>query len=109
MSAQNLESLFISGKGLKNVLIILESNTPNIGYITQFAIAATHPIRSTGISDLLREARRQSEISGDFSRGCEFSRSGSGMLIAVGKPNETEKEWRLLLPRDDPDLRNDSL
>jgi len=67
MSAQNLESFFISGNGLKSVLITLESNTPNIGNITPFAMAATHPIRSTGISDLLREARRRSEISGDFS------------------------------------------
>jgi len=38
-------------------------------------MAATHPIRRTGISGLLREARRLSGTSGACSLGCEFSSS----------------------------------
>lgn len=80
----------------------LEISTPNIGNITPFAMAATDPITITGISGLLREARRLSGTSGASSLGCELSCSGSATLTPVGKPKETEKEWRLLFPKDDP-------
>jgi len=55
-------------------------------------MAATHPSRRTGISGLLREARRLSGTSGAFSLGVELSCSGSETLTPVGKPKETENE-----------------
>ena len=80
----------------------LEIKTPNIGSMTPLAMAAKLPIRRTGISGLLREARRLSGTSCSFSLVGTFSRSGSATLTPVGKPNETENEWRLLFPIDDP-------
>lgn len=82
--------------------MILEIRTPNIGSITPFPMAAKHPISRTGISGLLREARRLSGISCAFSLVGKSSISGSATLTPVGKPNETENEWRLLFPKDDP-------
>lgn len=70
----------------------LETSRPNIGSITPFIMAATHPSRRTGISGLLREARRLSGTSGAFSLGVELSCSGSETLTPVGKPKETENE-----------------
>jgi hypothetical protein len=81
----------------------LEIKTPNIGNMTPFPMAAKHPKSRTGISGLLREARRLNGTSGPFSLVGKFSSSsGSATLIPVGKPNETENEWRLLFPIDDP-------
>jgi hypothetical protein len=75
---------------------------PNIGNITPFPMAAKHPKSRTGISGLLRVARRLSGTSCPFSLVGKFSSSGSMILTPVGKMDETENEWRLLFPLDDP-------
>lgn len=77
---------------------------PKIGNMIPLMHAAIVPIVSTGISGLLRYASLRIETSGISFCGGEtsfFSWEFSVTLIPVGKPNDTENEWRLLFPTPD--------
>ncbi|GER55126.1 chalcone-flavanone isomerase family protein [Striga asiatica] len=113
IKAQNFESLRSTCGVSKNILITLEISIPKIGIIAPLIMAARVPKISTGISGLFRAARRRIGTGGGFSSNVSYSspssKWGSAMLLSeVGRPNDTEIEWRRLLllrPMEDPLLR----